>query len=178
MEKAQTGHSRVLIPIVILAVISLLLLILTAYQLLGVSDWRVQQAAEQQLLDGNLQRLSVLRQTAARDEETRTAMEQFGIMLPKGVDQNGLFDRIADDSRKHNVVISAIAFSGAEEAVPGVQRLPLSVDLSGQYGDVMALLEDLVGDEQLAILDSVTMTRATDAVGHVTAQAKAFLYFR
>lgn len=148
--------------IVWLILLGLIILLLLGAGFLGVLKYQDQKsvlANEQFLLDQNLQRVVKLQHLAANEKQTiETAME-IRQMLPDNVNQGEIFTRIQSLCEEYNVNIKQITFQDVQTR--GVaQYLPVNMDLSGSYRNIMSLLDLFSYEKRMILLDSLRVNRS------------------
>jgi Tfp pilus assembly protein PilO len=176
MKPMRSAHSRTWIGIVLLGVAAVVLFGAALYSLLETQLQRVDLAAEQQRLDAGLTRLAHLESLAANEAQTRRTIEEYELLLPRGVNQDRVFATVEELCDRYGVTVTQMAFEKIE-AQGDVKKLPVSIAVQGNYGDVMAMLEELTQEGRLTLLDSMTLHAQIAAEGIVAAQASASIYF-
>ena len=133
------------------------------------AEYENQQSQQDQLLS----RLKYLSQLAADDQQTRDTVTAYQEQLPATIRQDTFLARLNEVAAQYHVTITEARFTDPQ-ARGTAQYLPVAVQASGVYANVMEMFDVICYDNQRIItLDTIEVTGTRGEV-KVTANLSVF----
>lgn len=179
MKSNASLLNRVFLSTAFLILAAALLLGFSVRNFISAQMHRVELVIEQQLLNTNMTQLAYLQKLASNEEQTREVLKEYALLLPANANQNEIFTSIQSLSDRYGVSVAQISFDKVKpEETKEVQKLPVSVTVKGEYGDVMAMLEEFTQEGRLAVVDSMTLQVEQASKGTISALVSADIYLQ
>ena len=159
-----------------LGALMLALVAAIALCLSGVSQQSLLLEQQENLLHASQNRVLYLQQLAGNAEENNRLAEAYRSKLPEAVSQQELFLLLQQLSEDYGVDVTAVVF-GDPATRGSIKFQPLSLQLGGDYAQVVQLLNSLCYDGRLIQLDSLALTAKEDA-GAVQADLAVSVYYQ
>lgn len=163
--------------VAVLAIISVVALVFSVFNVLNIVSTKQTITQEQVRLDSYNQKIASLENLKARADEIEAEIAEYTELLPIGMNQAYVLTKLHNVFEQYQIDVSQVQINASESVENDVSKIPVSFSATGNYNNIMAMLEEFAVTNPIATVDNITITKGNEETGEVSFNVVVSFYY-